>query len=337
MGRFLSVHRIFMAVLVLLLLSAGAVAWGGWKVYRAARRALILEARRDAPWTEVRRETKTFDTGGARVLVIDNPMGDVHVMGTVLASAARRPSGDALPDDHHVRVENLVRRRDDVAPAPRSRRPLVLSGKAAGGGEYRVIVHGDPKDSIRADLVVRVPPRLAVEVITDVGDVQVHGVKGEVTLRGFAGETEVSGCPGPVSINRSAGEMQVKGTREAVEVHADAGSLTVSDATGPVHASTRAGEVILERVAGDDVKASVSTGQVTIGLRPGRVGSVVARARIGEADIAVPPEADCRVRIDVGLGSAEDQRASSRSSSANAGLVDVGVGIGQITVTDAES
>jgi hypothetical protein len=333
MGRFLNVHRIFMAVLVLLLLSAGAVAWGGWRVYRAARRSLILEARRDAPWAEVRRETKTFAIGAARILVIENRMGDVRVVGTTAASAA----GDGLPDDRHVRVENLVRRREDLPPAPRARRPLVLSGKTAGGGEYRVIVHGDPRDSIRADLVVRVPPRLAVEVITDVGDVQAHGVKGEVTLRGFAGEAEVSGCPGPVSIDRSAGEMQVKGTREAVEVHADAGSLTVTDAAGPVHASTRAGEVILERVAGDDVKASVSTGQVTIGLRPGRVGSVVARARIGEADIAVPPDADCHVRIDVGLGSAEDRRTSSPPPSAKAGLIDVGVGIGQITVTDADS
>ncbi len=336
MGRFVSVHRIFMAVLILLLLSAGAVAWAGWRVYRAARRSIALQARSGAPWVEVRRETKTFDAGEARVLVIDNPMGDVRVVGTALTAAAGRPSGDALADDHHVRVENLVRRREDVSPASRRSQRLTLSGRAAGRQEYRIIVNGDPRESIRADLVVRVPARLAVEVITDLGDVRVYGVKGKVTLRGFAGETEVSGCPGPVTIERKAGEVQVSGTREAVEMHADAGSLTATDAAGPVRASARAGEIILDDVAGEEVNTAVGTGEITIGLRPGRIGSVIARARIGEATVTVPREADCRVRIDVGLGSSSDQRAAPHSPSEKAGLVDVGVGIGDITVADGE-
>ncbi len=119
----------------------------------------------------------------------------------------------------------------------------------------------------RADLVIEVPARNGVGIVTHAGDVSVASMAGPITVSTSAGDIEIDRHDGPARVTSSAGDIELR------------------HITGPVEAETSAGDIELHDV-GWPVAALTSAGDIDVAMRPGFSGRLVASTSAGT--IALP-------------------------------------------------
>jgi hypothetical protein len=176
-------------------------------------------------------------------------------------------------DQPRVRVEASKRVRaasEEQGAEIAGARPLQIETSA----EATRVRLGDPpagKDggSLRSRFTVHVPRQSRVTVQTTRGEVQVHGVRGDVAIRtshaevkagDLGGACEVENRHGPVTLSGVRGSVTIRSEHHDIRV-SDAdrevtvdlahGDATVTDAVGPVTIRSRHGAVTLRRIRGN--------------------------------------------------------------------------------------
>lgn len=149
-----------------------------------------------------------------------------------------------------------------------------------------------------AELLVRVPTWMPVEVRGLDVDVEIEGVLapievdvvgGDVFVRGGRGEVEVRSVHGGIEIQDAIAELDLSSAHDDVELH---------DCTGEIRVECVNGDVRMEGLSSGSVEIETTSGDVLIDgtLEPG--GDYFVSTHAGDVAISLLPETDLTVTVD---------------------------------------
>ena len=216
----------------------------------------------------------------------------------IAAGALTAPIADTtlqIPRGAHIVIEHISGDIDVIGVNGREAR-VTIDGASRGvrvsrtGDTYHIGAGRIWDDG--AELVVRIPSDVSIEVHALEGDIRVFDVEGDVQVATIDGDVEVEGT-GPVTVHTADGEVRlaaisgdvtvatadgdtwIKGVAGAVTVHGIDGDIVVMDAdASSVMLQTIDGDVRYEGEVYDGGHYSLSAhdGNVTFAL-PERVGA----------------------------------------------------------------
>lgn len=163
----------------------------------------------------------------------------------------------------------------------------------------KIEVSGDGKGlEIWADVTVKVPKGMRLEVDHGTGRIEAANVEGDLSLDNASGNITGSDIRG--SLVADTGSGNVSATRITGRLSADTGSgnVTVEGAEGEVSADTGSGNVSITNASGDKVLADTGSGNVTVtGARCKLFSADTGSGNIDARDIAAD-----EANLDTGSG-----------------------------------
>lgn len=127
-------------------------------------------------------------------------------------------------------------------------------------------------------------------VFVRLGDIDVAGVRGDVTLRLATGDVSVADVAGNVVYEGAMGAFEAARVSGTTRVKQDYGAVDIIDAAGPIHAEVGVGEAFLQPVAAAPITAAVSTGDLTLALPAALVPEYTFNLKGSKDGVAVRPE-----------------------------------------------
>ena len=120
-----------------------------------------------------------------------------------------------------------------------------------------------------ADVEARVAlGSLAVEVAS--GELRVGDVGGDAAVRSASGDVEIGVVAGDLAVNTASGDVRLRGVEGDAAFNTASGDARVGFALAALAVSTQSGDVEVERYEGGDLECNATSGDVKIGLPPGR-------------------------------------------------------------------
>ncbi len=116
-----------------------------------------------------------------------------------------------------------------------------------------------------ARFTIKAPTRLALDLKTSGGDIEVSRIQGESVVRTSGGDIELKRLEGPVTAKTSGGDLNVSEITGRLTIATSGGDVTVRGAAGDVEAKTSGGDIDLTGVDGQ-VYARTSGGDIVIEL-----------------------------------------------------------------------
>ena len=178
-----------------------------------------------------------LDARGARSLRVEAKAGMLRIEGRAGTSEVRvrgtaRASRESWLEDIQLRAE----RRGDVLEVIVDIPSWSWTGT---GREYKGL-----------DLVIEVPPGLALDVVDGSGAIEMRGV-GPLRLRDGSGEIEITDVTGTVDIDDGSGEVVLRNVRGEVRIEDGSGEMHIEDVQGNVDiVDDGSGSLTIARVTG---------------------------------------------------------------------------------------
>jgi DUF4097 and DUF4098 domain-containing protein YvlB len=151
--------------------------------------------------------------------------------------------------------------------------------------DSKIVIETDGGEDTGADYTLRVPTGSSVEVESEVGDVEVSGISGNVTVGAEAGDVRVRDVGGDVNVEAPGGDVSVG------DVNTDTGSANLEVGVGDVsledlilgtlEASVEAGEVTLSGRFSGGGRVTVETGDIIARLPPDDTRDLTLETRVG--------------------------------------------------------
>jgi DUF4097 and DUF4098 domain-containing protein YvlB len=260
-----------------------------------------------------RQETRPLELAAGKLLDVDVRTGTIRVT----ATSDGAPSVSA----------KLTAFGGTQEKADRALAELVLDVENTADGA-RVRVRGEQKqeksffDSItvtagfEADLEIRVPAGVRLDVRSDSGDVSGTGPFAGSKLHSSYGAVEVRDVEGDLDATSSSGEVSVRGTKgKKLVAKSKYGDVHVADSESldaDVHSNS--GDVTLENVHGERVRVGSSYGGVELRNIRGEL-----EAKLSSGDVALKDWSGSRATVSTSYGGITVERATgpleARSSS----------------------
>jgi len=139
-------------------------------------------------------------------------------------------------------------------------------------------------------LEVKLPARLALNIITTNGSIGIPGMSGDVTAHTTNGTIELEGCGGDAELSTTNG------------------SITAGAVAGELDADTTNGNLRLE-CAGGPVSGHTTNGNVRVSITGALGGDVELSTTNGSIDLTVGEGSGFRLEADVGNGRVRDSLA----------------------------
>jgi hypothetical protein len=200
--------------------------------------------------------------GSVEVLRIDNPMGRVEVRG----ATGKVDAIHVIAEKRAATAEALGRLR--VHYAAFASGEVQLDTRVELEGRERSV----PLSGSGIDLIVEVPPDIAVEAKTFGGDVSASGLHAGARLETTGGRIGVSDVSGGVVTRQLRGGQRVAGVEGDVDLDGVEGDLDLSRlGGGRVDARVVDGSIRAEDVRSTWVRLRTTTGQIVLlgVIRPG--------------------------------------------------------------------
>jgi DUF4097 and DUF4098 domain-containing protein YvlB len=163
--------------------------------------------------------------------------------------------------------------------------------------DSKIAIETDGGEDTGADYTLRVPTGSSVEVESEVGDVEVSGISGNVTVGAEAGDVRVRDVGGDVKVEAPRGEVSVG------DVNTDTGSANLEVGVG---------DVSLEDLILGTLEASVEAGDVTFSGRFSGGGRVTVET--GDIVARLPPEDTRDLTLETRIGSVLRESADGASN-----------------------
>ncbi|MAE93509.1 MAG: hypothetical protein CL910_02505 [Deltaproteobacteria bacterium] len=241
------------------------------------------------PWSErgEATETLTLETPVSGRLRVDNANGRTHVIGE-----DRKDIGiEAVKTARAESEEGAQRLVDDIR--------IVHREDAQGILELEVVIPGRIHRQGRADLEIRVPREVWVQVVAANGRICVEGLRAKVRARSSNGPVRATDVIGDMDLQAMNAKVQTRCTCGRLLARSSNGKIQVEEHQGAVDASTTNGTVTcaLERLGKEGVVLVTSNGRISL-------------------DLPDDPDGDLDVRVDNGvIRSSLDLPAASRERS----------------------
>lgn len=131
-----------------------------------------------------------------------------------------------------------------------------------------------------ADVDVDVPLR-SLTVAAASGDLRVARLV-EARLKTASGDVELESVDGDVEVSVASGDIRVGEVGGDAKVKSASGDISITTVRGRLEATTAAGDLTIDSYAGDDLRATAMSGDVTIGIPAGRTLDVSLRTMTGD-------------------------------------------------------
>lgn len=236
------------------------------------------------------------------------------------------------------------------------------------GGEVSIVLAGpgaelDRKSGrwVTADVRLALPPHVDVEIVTEDGDVRVHGPVGSIDALTAAGDVTVEGARGDVRTRSGGGAVRVRDVAggdveietqlgeivlasvragrvvvrnssdriELLGVHAqsivartESGDVGLRDVRGRVEAETASGSILVEQAELEDARLAAAVGHVTVQGARGTVRIETSKGHVLLRDFAG------RLAAESGYGAIDASGAFE--------VVRAHTGVGDVTIHAAE-
>ena len=239
---------------------------------------------------QVERTTTRHDLAGEKRVVIENPYGHVVV----------------APGGPQVEVEKTVfARGKDEAEAKKKGQAFTVSAKQDKPRGFVISVEGDPRDyDVGVNLLVHVPPRVALSARAVEGDVRVGDMQGSVKAEGSMGEVVIGDVKGKVTASTASGNVVVKGAGGGLEAQTSSGNLDLQNAQGAsVIARSMSGTIKLRVISTSHLVATTMSSAVDVSIAQPFSGQAEVRSASGDLLVAIPAASDCKVQTMTGSGS----------------------------------
>jgi lia operon protein LiaG len=203
---------------------------------------------------------------------------------------------------------------DEIRPASADRNPhdnsyttLTLrddgrfDGKSNEGRRIRISSRAGFEAS--ADLVIRVPANVALDLHLAVGDVYAVGTSRTLTIDTYSGNVRTKTTRGTLNIDTGSGEVDVKGHTGNLSIDTGSGDVDVADVSGArtISLDTGSGRVVVERCSAlDELRIDTGSGRVIARNIEARVMNVDTGS--GSVEVA-PTSAAGSLHVDTGSGS----------------------------------
>jgi DUF4097 and DUF4098 domain-containing protein YvlB len=258
---------------------------------------------------------QTFSTPGTTRVVVSNPVDDVDVLAegqgtTTVDLVARGADGEAVAAEATVTcteangvsvvtitlpsARSFSRRRglDVFVTAPEGTDVVVgtvgserslLSLARGGGGEIRLRgTVGDVEVSLPSADVTAQVVQGSLGIKTASGDVAADRVDGPVKVRTVSGDVQLETVNDDTSLTLVSGDVTVETANAYVDVTSVSGDVTISDAHDGASMKSTSGDVSVRRAWSGAVRAATVSGDVAVGIPPGRGVAVDARSMSGD-------------------------------------------------------
>jgi hypothetical protein len=269
--------------------------------------------------------------------------------GVLLSVTSSHGTVRILPGGPEVVLETAVYALGtDVDDARQRAADLAIETGEGGAAGFPVsVVSQRDASEVRADLVLRAPAGMPLEVNVGPGAVTVTGRDGPLTICSGVGDVHVACCRGPVSVETEYGDVTVEVPGDAVTVCTGGGNVQVTDSVGPLVVRTMSGAITVSDLRSEDMNLSTMSGNISVSLAGPFSGRLRARANEGKIGVTLVQGSDCRVRIGTRWGDIRNELAAvdpsyqgtntdGRLAGGN-GLVDLATSLGDITITSIEN
>ena len=148
------------------------------------------------------------------------------------------------------------------------------------------------------------------------GDLKVRKIGGNAAVESASGDVELGEVDGHLAVSTASGEVRLGEVRGHAAVNTASGEARLDSALGALAVSTQSGDLEVGHYAGDDLECNTTSGDVRIGLPPGRDLDVDLNTISGDirSDFS-PDEADgaaARLRVKTISGDIALVRANPR-------------------------
>ncbi len=209
------------------------------------------------PWSEgaEREDTSSFKVPRGGLLRVQNSNGRTRILGETR-------------DD--VLVTACKRARAESSEAAQQLMDEIRLHESANGGvlELEVVIPRRWNRHGSANLEIRVPRDLRVEVVASNGRVCCEGLRAAVKTRSSNGSVSVSDVVGDVEIHTSNAKIECSATCGRLVARSSNGKVELDDHRGSIDASTSNGliHVSLDAIGREGVMLATSNGKIVLEL-----------------------------------------------------------------------
>ncbi len=133
------------------------------------------------------------------------------------------------------------------------------------------------------------------------GDIRVGEIEDDAAVESASGDVELGEVGGNLDVSTASGDVHLGRAGGRVVVHTASGVARLGNARAALSASTQSGDLDVERYEGGDLECSSTSGDVRIGLPPGRTLDVDVNTVSGDIRSDFAPEngdgATARLRV----------------------------------------
>lgn len=187
-------------------------------------------------------ETTTFDVSKIKSLDITNMSGEVEVKATQSTKAK-------------VKTEKIEFSKNCILKTELKNSTLEIKVERASGFK---------KGNCRVDFDIAVPAKVAVNVKSGSGDIEVKGTQGKIDAKIGSGEIDIEARVEELEANTGSGDIEVKGLIGNANIQAGSGDVKLTyqqcPSDGTVDIRTGSGDVLLKLPSSSVVSTSLKTG-----------------------------------------------------------------------------
>jgi DUF4097 and DUF4098 domain-containing protein YvlB len=268
---------------------------------------------------------QTFTTPAKTRLIVTNPIGDVEVLAgssgmTTVDVVPRGQDGDAVVAETTVTCaeangvsvvtvtlpsqRSFTKRRsgaDVMVTAPEGVDVVVstagadrsIMSFARGAGEIRLRgTVGDVDIALPSADVSAQAVSGSLGVKTASGDLDVSTVDGPVKVRSVSGDVSIDTMNDDASLTLVSGDVSISTANNHVDVTSVSGDVTITDAGAGATVKSTSGDVTVRRAWTGSVRVATVSGDVAVGIPPGRGVSVDARSMSGDLSSEIDLDGD---------------------------------------------
>lgn len=157
--------------------------------------------------------------------------------------------------------------------------------------------------TLDATINVRVPLNTRVVVETQLGDVQVLEVRGEVDATLYSGDVTIRGASGRTAVSNVAGNINISDVDGALRVSAITGEIELGEVRGDVEVTSNSGDVSMRGVQGNIVHVEVVQGEISFEGALSKTGKYEFNTHSGDVHLFLPDSTKGTVNLQSFSGS----------------------------------
>lgn len=201
------------------------------------------------------------------------PVGERPGIEVMLPSGSLRVVAGS-PGAVAVEVRGAEANRFDISESGDGVRVRLDGGRGGRWRSHDVVVAVPPGATMQvrvASAEVSVETDLgALDVQSSSGRVSAQDVAGDVTVKSASGDVRLGAAGGDVRVSSASGDFALASSGGAVTTNTAAGDVRIGRVDGALSVRSASGDVTVDSYGGHDLDCATVSGDVSIGIVPGR-------------------------------------------------------------------